>query len=462
MKKIILLVCILILSIPEINFSGVLKCINSTSIVNVTAAGDSGLIMRSSNSGITWNEFRITNENFKCIFYTGITMFTGSQSGKLYVLNPDNSLNVIFNFSPAFSINSIFFVNPDIGYVCGSGGYVYKTINAGVNWTLVNSGITNITLNSMFFINSETGYAAGINGKVFYTSNGGSSWIEEVTGSTADLSKIIYASGKVYACGKEGVLLVKESGWSPVNTKVKSDIRGIAKSGNNIIHICGGGGFIKNNSADPGFSKFEINPSFGELSDLFFFENRGWAVSNTGKAILRTTDNGTTWSLQQNVSNSFIWVNKVQGLGNALTNTLSMNPKNRNSVYVMYSDDIFATYDKGENFRQVSRLNLFDTCNTVSFVINPADTNIWMTVSYKNIVGYVLTRSTDHGNTWNIVLDKIEFATSSTPVEISKSNPNIVYYVNQGGGFYKSTNSGQSFTKISNYPFRSPYDLIVK
>lgn len=462
MKKLVLISVILFLFFPKIISGGVLNCVTSTNIVNVIAAGDSGLIMRSSNSGITWNEYRITSDNYKSIFYNGNKIFIGNDNGTLYYLNPDNTLTVQFTFIASFSINSIYFLNADAGYLCGSGGNIYKTLNGGANWQLINSGIGVTDLNSVYFISAEIGYTAGNGGKIFFTSNGGSSWSEENSGTGKDLLDIFFYNGKTYSSGKDGVLTVKETTWSLINTKIKTDIRAIAKSGDNVIHVCGGGGFIRNNSADPAFEKFEKNPAFGDLSDIHFYEDRGWAVNMSNKAILRTTDNGNSWNFQQNVTNTFIWESKITGMDYTYTNTLCINPQNKNSVYAMYNDEIYATYDKGYSFRQVSRLNIFDTCKSVSFLINPSDTNLWLTASYKSTVGYVITRSTDHGNTWSIVLDNIEFPTYSTPLEISESSPNIVYYVNQNGRFYKSTNFGQSFTKISNYPFRSPYDLLIK
>lgn len=100
------------------------------------AVGNNGIILRSSNNGITW--------------------FT------------QNSLTTADLNSVEYSVN-----NTSRIYVVGDSGVILKTTNGGVNWGFQQSN-TSENLNSTFFyLNDSRGYAVGDNGTILYTSDGG-------------------------------------------------------------------------------------------------------------------------------------------------------------------------------------------------------------------------------------------------------------------------------------------------
>ena len=74
-------------------------------------------------------------------------------------------------------LNSVYFVNPLTGWVCGVTGpastdRIAKTTDGGITWVRQNAG-TFYVMNSIQFINDQTGWAAGIHGTVVKTTNGG-------------------------------------------------------------------------------------------------------------------------------------------------------------------------------------------------------------------------------------------------------------------------------------------------
>ena len=60
-----------------------------------------------------------------------------------------------------FDINprGIFFINPDIGFVVGYNGDIYKTTDSGQTWVKKNSGTT-LHLFSVFFLDENVGFAS--------------------------------------------------------------------------------------------------------------------------------------------------------------------------------------------------------------------------------------------------------------------------------------------------------------
>ncbi len=70
----------------------------------------------------------------------------------------------------------LFFLNYSTGY-CGASSNLFKTTNAGENWSSIGSFSEFIL--SIFFLNELTGWLGQSGGKIFYSSNGGSSWVNQ-------------------------------------------------------------------------------------------------------------------------------------------------------------------------------------------------------------------------------------------------------------------------------------------
>ncbi len=86
-------------------------------------------------------------------------------------------------FNDCIAINP---TSPDIIYAGTNGAGVYQTTNGGLNWTQVNSGLTDLAVQCLTISNSSptTLYAGGITGGMFKTTNSGTSWTQINTGIT--------------------------------------------------------------------------------------------------------------------------------------------------------------------------------------------------------------------------------------------------------------------------------------
>jgi hypothetical protein len=72
-------------------------------------------------------------------------------------------------------MNDVTFIDDNIGFVCGAGGRIAKTTDAGVNWTVLNSGTTR-NLYAIDFIDSNIGWATGDQNTILKTTDGGNTW----------------------------------------------------------------------------------------------------------------------------------------------------------------------------------------------------------------------------------------------------------------------------------------------
>lgn len=111
------------------------------------AAGDSGTIIRTTNSGQNWI---VTN--------TGIANY---------------------------AIDDVFFLNSSTGWALSNdyffkGTFVLKTTNGGTNWGISYFPDSTVIINSVYFNDPLNGIMTGLSGKIFRTTNGGVNWSESI------------------------------------------------------------------------------------------------------------------------------------------------------------------------------------------------------------------------------------------------------------------------------------------
>ncbi len=130
-----------------------------------------GALLKTTNQGNDWNYLDIKNDNFTAITYTA--------SKKLWV--------------------------------CGSGGSIYRSYDAGNNWERLRNG-NSITkkkyaLRDIMFINDNEGWAVGDEGLVIHTKDAGNNWAEMESFTKAGLKSITQLpDGQLLICGDEGSL----------------------------------------------------------------------------------------------------------------------------------------------------------------------------------------------------------------------------------------------------------------
>lgn len=458
--------CILFLFLytNNINAQG-FNSITTPDGTNIVAVGNSGKIYRSASGGVTYTSSTVSGApNLSSVTSFGNDVWLTGQNGNVIKTLKTISPNSTYNVGSAANLNSITFLNSSTGFVCGDGGVVYKSVNGGVNWTSSNSGIAGVKLNSISFKDNNNGTVVGNNGTVYVTANGGSSWSIQTSGTLKNLVKVKYFGSDIVAVGEFGTILTNTgSGWISINTRTKSDIKGVSGTGINDVHVCGGGGFIRNNkSGSSNFFNFEINPMLANLADIFFYDaNKAWAVSSLNNVIIYTTDGGTTWSMPAGSSVAFNWLTKTPS-GSGIGNNLCRHPTVRDAMFVVYGNKVYRSADKGDNWTQIATIGIGSRAH--SFYVSPLDTNIWL-AAMENTTDCIV-RTTNYGSTWTNIIAK-DFSTYGQPLEMDQNNPSTFYFAPSNGageGVYKSVNNGASFSLVSAYNnsnIGQPCDLII-
>jgi photosystem II stability/assembly factor-like uncharacterized protein len=206
-----------------------LSAVSFTDALNGWAAGNSGLILHTTDGGTSWSSQDCGTTNaIQNIFFVGLngwlctngnpnillstdsgatwtapvdaSPFPGAALRALYVADATHAwfggesltpTSVAFikttdggatlsNISIATGsrmISSLHF-SGSTGYGAGSTGLIIKSVDEGDTWVTLESGTTS-DLYAVSFISSIEGWVAGDNGEVLYTADGGGTWTQQ-------------------------------------------------------------------------------------------------------------------------------------------------------------------------------------------------------------------------------------------------------------------------------------------
>lgn len=181
-SKILTVICILLINKPSVSqdnwisqqspVSTVLLNCTFTDSLNGWAAGDSGVIIHTSDGGNNW--------------YVQSTPVT-------------------------YYINDIFFIDKNTGWAVANefllnGTTLLKTSNGGNNWYVDSFQDSSNVFRTIYFLDSVTGFLGGFEGAIFKTTNSGSDWFSTSNDSSFfsafPVTKFVFISGQTgFACG---------------------------------------------------------------------------------------------------------------------------------------------------------------------------------------------------------------------------------------------------------------------
>jgi photosystem II stability/assembly factor-like uncharacterized protein len=244
------------------NLNGVYFANNNTGIV----AGQSGTVLRTTNSGTNWNPVSTG---------TGVHLF------------------------------GVFFIDANTGWVVGDVGYIMKTVNGGLNWTAQTSGV-GYQLRSVSFRNTQTGYIAGWYGTFLRTTNGGTTWVQFATGITTNLNCVSFADANVgFAAGQFGKVIRTTNGgvnWVEISSGTTAQIEQVVFTGTNQATIIGENGIIRK-TTNLGANWVTQSSGTGNwLNGMNVKQQNFFIIVGDYGTIRKTSNGGTNW--YQQVSNT--------------------------------------------------------------------------------------------------------------------------------------------------------------
>ncbi len=145
-------------------------------------AGDGATVLKTTDGGFTWNQsyivpgaygdFRkvsVINNQYCFAVEDGKRVFKSTNYGDSF-----DSIGYVAGADHPYSCR---FSSLQTGWVCGTFGQIFKSIDGGATWNYQYVNTTNIGwLRSFWFQDDYTGWAVGGNTKLLFTSSGGSTF----------------------------------------------------------------------------------------------------------------------------------------------------------------------------------------------------------------------------------------------------------------------------------------------
>ncbi len=176
--------------------------------------------------------------------------------------------------------------------------YLLHTTNRGIKWTL-QSPPKAVELTAIDFVDSATGWIVGSDGGAFKSIDSGNTWQQQITGVSAMLNDIGFVNNQVgVAVGDGGTLLCTRDGgsnWASVNWGGATNLKRLKVVNEQEMWVAGSAGVILH-STDGGISWLKQRSGVtSDLTSMDFADSlRGWAMGPMA-TLVKTNDGGQTW-----------------------------------------------------------------------------------------------------------------------------------------------------------------------
>lgn len=432
--------------------------------VDVWAVGDSGRVFRSLDSGANYAPSSLGTKTLRGVAHAGLHVLVVGDSGKVWHSSDNGGGFAIQVITGTPTLRAVAMPAANVAFVAGDGGTLLRSGDFGASWTPQTSG-TSERLNGLSFSDSLDGWACGNTGTLLHTVNGGASWTPVASGTTQELFGVSQRNGELWVVGANAVLL-KGSGngldLAPMRLRADAqpDVRAVSVLGVGDVWLGGGGGFLRHTQNGGLTWTFATHVMHAQLSAVAFAGGNGFAVSNRNRAVLRSLGGGA-WTMQTGATVSRAWqqVRATPGANQIRGSTLTANPKDKRTLYVVLGSVLYRSRDEGETWGTLNAgINGIDRTN--AFVVSPKDTNIMLIAAVTTGGSRQVLRSVDGGLSWATKLTHA-FGEYGIPLEVHPDKPDTVYFGGDSDTLYRSFDFGNTWARFGTKSFRSPCDIVV-
>lgn len=439
----------------------------SPSPVMVYAVGENGLTLRSTNGGTSYSSVMAGTRTLNSVSgYSDLVWSVGIAGA--YNKSTDNGITWITSvIGGGVNLNCVQFIDSLTGFISGANGLILKCSDGGNNWISLSSGTIN-NLTKVKFINSSTGYLLGENNFFAKTTNGGVNWITvplPIAGNPASID--MYNNTIVLGMESSAIIISSNNGsnWNsvPLNIYSKPSVKSVHLiSETSFLLFLESGAIWSSTNSGANFS-YLIHPMFSSISACGFNGPRGYVVSSTHNAVLRTGNNGSAWSFPNNTTSGISFVEVLSGSMNSANRILDMNYQKRGTLYAMQKNMLMKSSNYGDNWSLLSTVpSNSKTC--MNLLVSMKDSSKMIVVMNTDSLGFNDTcrifRTTDYGLSWQQTFrginDRIGNMITQVPL-----HPDTLF-AGVRDSLYRSTDFGLSWLNIASYAFNDWCDIGVK
>ncbi len=285
----------------------------SISMINdkICIVGGGGGIAISNDAGTTWElATNIINSTLYDIdqLPNGNLVAAGFYGG--FLLSADNGETWTSSFvggnNVCPTVETLFFLDDNIGYAARRNRTVSKTTDGGLTWTQImkDTMATSINNYDVQFLNEDVGFVVGKGNSdvsAFYkTSDGGVTWSSQIATLPNELNALhFFDANNGVVVGDESVIAFTTDGgnsWSTVkaNNAPAGDYDKMEFLNDNFGLACGDF-LIKSNDAGKTWDYVAVDGLTKDIEGLAIVDELTWYITG-GKFVLKTTDGGVTWT----------------------------------------------------------------------------------------------------------------------------------------------------------------------
>lgn len=228
-----------------------------------TLVGEDGVIMKTTDAGITWAD-----------------QTSGVTNALLGNVNIDNNTSL----------------------AVGENGIIVKTTDSGNSWNVISSGVTD-HLRDIETISSTELVAIGDNGTIIRTTDAGNTWEKLTVPSVSNLNDIVKLNLNIlYTVGDNSTVLRSDDAgitWTliPFSSGSFYNFKSIGgQDESNLILIGDGYTIIRTTNQGNTWLGIGTNPGTTNLHGVLFFSANEAVIVGDDGFMLNTTDGGLSWS----------------------------------------------------------------------------------------------------------------------------------------------------------------------
>jgi len=231
----------LIYSFPE-DVSAICFIDNQIGFAGSGFSASTKKIMRTTDSGTSWNDLVITdNAITRIYFYNYFLGFAIGDNGTFYKTT-DSGINwILLPLGETETFRGIYFYNEQNGWSCIGADKILRTTDGGNNWTssFTTSAVANYDIE---FINESIGFTVGVYARMYTSTDGGAAWNEITAPLAASMFDIeFFDQSNGIIVGGTGIARTLNGGnmWSQVLNSGGSQLNSVCTFGNKFAWAVG-------------------------------------------------------------------------------------------------------------------------------------------------------------------------------------------------------------------------------
>ena len=382
----------------------------------------------------------------------------------------------------AGSLNSVYYIDSNTGWIACDSGKVYKSTDGGYNYEQQLTSTTN-NLKDISFSDENYGWAVGVSSTIINTTDGGDDWNPQTNPLGGDFVRVKGVTDNIaYACGTNGLIKTTNggalwtssiSGQNVVSLAVVNSLVVWAVTAHSVYKTMDGGANWTDET-DAIFDGTNVVIAFYDAMHGFlgtryttsFYTTDGG--SNWNYASITDPDmyedivdfsfanNGNGWGIKKNTNGTnYVTVYKTTDYGADWTGTNFVGESETlNKIYALDDDNVWTVGQSGLNAKWDNNVGTWEYIGVRSnygvHSFNDSTAIVFQVTGtgYHDDDGFAQVRTKNYGKSWYFDTEKI-FSWNDVFFFLHQFIDNNNGWIFANGPFFHTTDGGDNYSSIS-------------